>query len=123
MTLLISLLFQLFIFSNMQSPYAASERTLLIFGQDHHPTLVQQQLDLLNKQSAGLKERELVIRIVKNGSSLVKEYKISPTTFMIVLIGKDGTEKHRTSQLLNPSELFAIIDAMPMRRADMRKKN
>jgi hypothetical protein len=122
MTLLISLLFHLLIFSNMQSPYA-SQRTLLIFGKEQHPTLVQQQLNLLNKQPAALKERELVIRLVAKGSSLEKEFNISPAAFMVVLIGKDRTEKHRTSQLLEPSELFAMIDAMPMRRAALRKKN
>jgi hypothetical protein len=43
--------------------------------------------------------------------------------FTVILIGKDGTEKHRTNTLLQMQELFTIIDAMPMRRAEMGKKN
>jgi hypothetical protein len=39
-----------------------------------------------------------------------------------VLIGKDGGEKLRRTTPLSPEELFAIVDAMPMRRAEMRER-
>jgi hypothetical protein len=38
-------------------------------------------------------------------------------------VGKDETEKHRVNRVLEIGELFAIIDAMPMRKAEMGKKN
>ncbi len=41
--------------------------------------------------------------------------------FSIELIGKDGGRKDRRATVLDPTELFAIIDAMPMRRAEMRR--
>lgn len=40
--------------------------------------------------------------------------------FSVVLIGKDGGEKLRRAVPLAPKELFAIIDAMPMRQAELR---
>lgn len=40
----------------------------------------------------------------------------------IILIGKDGGVKERTDAL-NLDELFALIDAMPMRRAEMRTQS
>lgn len=39
----------------------------------------------------------------------------------VVLIGKDGGVK-AVSDKLNLAELFALIDGMPMRRAEMREK-
>jgi hypothetical protein len=48
---------------------------------------------------------------------------VKTAQFTVILIGKDGTEKHRTNTLLQMQELFTIIDAMPMRRAEMGKKN
>ena len=50
-----------------------------------------------------------------------KEYKIKPGTFNVILVGKDGSEKHRSVTVLQPQKLFTIIDAMPMRRSEMKK--
>ena len=36
----------------------------------------------------------------------------------VILIGKDGGEKGRWSQLVDPDEVFALIDAMPMRQRE-----
>ncbi|MBT8185067.1 MAG: DUF4174 domain-containing protein, partial [Eudoraea sp.] len=36
--------------------------------------------------------------------------------------GLDGGIKYRKTALLTMEELFSIIDSMPMRRAEMRKK-
>lgn len=45
------------------------------------------------------------------------------TTFLllVILIGKDGGEKYRKSTILSNENLFAIIDAMPMCRTEMKK--
>ena len=47
---------------------------------------------------------------------------IGDEPFTLVLIGKDGTEKFRSTKDVALSEIFAIIDAMPMRRQEMREK-
>jgi len=39
-----------------------------------------------------------------------------------VLIGKDGGEKARSHDALNLEPWFALIDAMPMRRAEIQKR-
>ena len=44
------------------------------------------------------------------------DYKSASKTFELVLIGLDGDEKMRRSDLMRPEDLYAIIDAMPMRR-------
>lgn len=39
-----------------------------------------------------------------------------------VLIGKDGTQKRRWNLFPSNDELYSLIDAMPMRRFEMRNK-
>ena len=96
-------------------------RQLLIFGSEIHSALVTKQKALLNNVKAGVVERDIKITVVPAASELNKEYKIKPGTFIVILIGKDGSEKHRSVTVLQPQKLFTIIDAMPMRRSEMKK--
>ena len=96
-------------------------RQLLIFGSEIHSALVTKQKDLLNNVNAGVVERDIKITVVPASSELNKEYKIKPGTFIVILVGKDGSEKHRSVAILQPQKLFTIIDAMPMRRSEMKK--
>ena len=41
--------------------------------------------------------------------------------FKAVLVGKDGGEKLASAVPLGPDDLFPLIDAMPMRRREMRR--
>jgi len=56
-------------------------------------------------------ERDFVVQTVFNGRA-----------FSVVLIGKDGGEKLRRDSFLSTRELFAFVDAMPMRRAEMERE-
>ena len=96
-------------------------RQLLIFGSEIHSALVTKQKALLNNVKAGVVERDIKIIVVPAASELNKEYKIKPGTFIVILVGKDGSEKHRSVAVLQPQKLFTIIDAMPMRRSEMKK--
>ena len=96
-------------------------RQLLIFGSELHSELVTKQKALLNNVKAGVVERDIKITVVPAASELNKEYKIKPGTFIVILVGKDGSEKHRSVAILQPQKLFTIIDAMPMRRSEMKK--
>ena len=98
----------------------AIERKLLIFGSDVQEQLVQDQLSMLNKETIGLQDRAIKIMLIKKDNLLHKKYAVKEGIFMVVLIGKDGSEKFRTVELLLPQKLFAIIDAMPMRQAEMK---
>ncbi len=97
-----------------------SYRELLIFKNEATNKLAEQQLDLLNRSSAGVKERALKITIADKESPLYKKYKVDDR-FTVILAGKDGYEKYRTNKLLEMNTLFSIIDAMPMRRREMKK--
>ena len=75
------------------------------------------------KDSSGIAERDIEITSVKAGSTLLSTYAVAPNQFTIILIGKDGGEKFRSLKPETTETLFAIIDAMPMRKSEMKKKN
>ena len=97
-----------------------NHRTVLIFG--NNQTLLQQQLQALQKDSSGLVERDVIVNVVNPGDQLYKRHQVVlAEPFTVILIGKDGGEKYRSANLLTTGKLFAIIDAMPMRRAEMKR--
>ena len=100
----------------------SDNRQLLIFGFGEAANLVSQQVAWLQKDSVGIQERDIAIQVVKKNSPLLKKYSIQENNFTVILIGKDGGEKHRTNALLSPQALFALIDVMPMRKAEMKRK-
>ena len=56
-----------------------------------------------------------------NASELIKTFPSNPDKYLVVLIGKDGSEKHSSLKAIPNSLLFEIIDAMPMRQIEMMK--
>ena len=72
----------------------------------------QEQAAKLLTVFVGLLERDIVVLT-----------DLKATKFEITLIGKDGGKKLSQSTLIEPEELFAIIDAMPMRRDEMRTRS
>lgn len=50
-----------------------------------------------------------------------KQFEVSDD-FVLILIGKDGTDKLRTEQSVLADCLFGLIDRMPMRKEEMRRK-
>ncbi len=98
-----------------------NSRKILIFGNDQ--ALVKAQQRWLMKDSTGITERDIDIIKVKEGSNLLSQYGVASNQFTIILIGKDGGEKFRSLKPETSETLFAIIDAMPMRQSEMKKKN
>lgn len=47
---------------------------------------------------------------------------VPPDAFCLILVGKDGGEKLRRWEPVDLEEIFALIDAMPMRRREMRER-
>ena len=73
---------------------------------------------------AGLKERDILIHEVigfKAHQALFKKYKASPHNFTFILVGKDGGEKLRASGPVSQEKLYRTIDAMPMRKLEMKQ--
>ncbi len=98
------------------------KRQLLLFTQKNS-TIAEKQLAIWNAEQAGIQERDLTITVITGNDLLYKKYKVNLLTdFTVILIGKDGNEKLRTQNLLTADKLFALIDAMPMRKEEMRNR-
>ncbi|ULQ57595.1 DUF4174 domain-containing protein [Flavihumibacter rivuli] len=99
-----------------------AQRILYVFGKDGQPAMVRQQLSILEPHQQAWKERDLLVRTVEPGDSLYGRYEVRNNAFTVILIGKDGGEKYRSDSLVQPKALMAIIDAMPMRKQEMKRK-
>ena len=65
------------------------------------------QTKALEAASAGLRERDVII--VTQAAK----------TFRVRLVGKDGGVKFSRTTTVDPATLFDLIDAMPMRQAEL----
>lgn len=116
---------------NPLSQYKWENRILLVFTEDQGNTQYQVQKEVWQLDKAGLEERDLLTFEIISGSSsdfsdediqFLQDTFLPTSPFTLILIGKDGTEKLRSTQLLSNEKLFAIIDAMPMRKEEMKEE-
>lgn len=107
------------------------KRILIVFADEADPRLAEQRKALLGDEP-GLAERDLIaFAVVGDGlqpihgpvpsgdsaGDLRRRFEVSPSgAFTAVLIGKDGGVKWRADRPVPKDQLFAVIDAMPMRR-------
>jgi hypothetical protein len=52
----------------------------------------------------------------------MENFNIGQSNFYAILIGKDGSEKLRSASAIDTEKLFGTIDAMPMRRQEMKNE-
>lgn len=92
----------------------------------------------LADRACDLTDRDITVaRVPKSGSvrigsatleppataRLRRHYRVGPADFLVVLIGKDGGEKLRVGAVPSLDDVFAVIDSMPMRIAEMRAED
>jgi hypothetical protein len=103
-------------------------RVLVLYAPTaEHPEYVK-QLRMLADAKGGLTERDLV-QITRTDEKmdagtrdyLRRELNVPAGTFNVLLIGKDGGVKYRSTKATDPEQLFETIDAMPMRQSEMRE--
>ena len=102
--------------------YRWHSRLLVLFAPAaDDPRLVRQDA-LLRREGAALRERDLLrIVVLSDDAALRRRYRVAPKAFAALLIGKDGTLKARWNAPVAPRTVYALIDAMPMRRDEMRR--
>ncbi|MTI23246.1 DUF4174 domain-containing protein [Fulvivirga sp. RKSG066] len=133
MKIILSCLIFLTMITNPIDKYKWKNRLILIFAESE--TEMTDQVNILNKEKKGLKDRDLLIFTIgkekatdPQGNSLSpqqqewlsKEFNPGRKPFAVVLIGKDGTEKLTEYALLSTDKLFSTIDVMPMRQQEMK---
>ncbi len=132
--LLLMLLFSSFFAQSQElSSRQWKNRVLLVMSEDPNDPMVKQQVSLFSQDAEKMKERKLILfqvfpefflmggdsAIRRSSAEVYFDYKSVKKSFEMVLIGLDGDEKMRRTELIRPDDLYAIIDAMPMRRLEM----
>jgi hypothetical protein len=119
------------------SQYRWKNRLLLIFAPNRsHPMFDVLHQSLAAKKSE-VSDRDLVIfeifesapssingKVIDSESAhlLRERFDVRPGKFAVVLIGKDGGIKLKRRDRIDLKEIFGLIDAMPMRQEEMRRK-
>lgn len=112
-------------------------RPLLIFAPKPDDPQLQIQLRTLHEHAAEVQERDLVpIGLPYNNPSPTlaqfsptdakaarRRFHVAPSDFVVILIGKDGGSKLRSSKPLSMGKLIDTIDVMPMRQDEMRSRS
>lgn len=132
---LISVLFTGQAFSYPHYAVIEPHRTLMFFAPswDENVEAFERQVLIHRCQ---IKDRDLYTLVLDMGKlsdskgvfsanevlRLKSKYGIDSQAHIAVLIGKDGTEKARWATSVDINELISVIDAMPMRQAEIQKR-
>ena len=134
--------FLLMVFSKFSTLYAQNlsqhlwkNRVILILSEDT-AAFQRQMLDFKTNEK-GINERSLIVYHLKPNeyqqvmpksgvqktTNLFENYKQANTSFEVILIGLDGGIKLRQTDFLSCEKLFATIDSMPMRSAEIKNRD
>jgi Domain of unknown function (DUF4174) len=105
--------------------YRWNARVLVVFAAGERDPQLARQRDLLAGARHGVTERDLVVVEAIGSSSEAERLRRQlgvADGFRAVLVGKDGGAKLSETAAIAPDRLFATIDAMPMRRQEMRQR-
>lgn len=115
--------------------YRWQNRIVVIFADQDAKQDLARQYQALLIDSDDMRDRDLIVVAVETdlveidgvasqairANGLRDAFNIPEQGFSILLIGKDGGVKFRSRQPVATKDLFALIDAMPMRQREMRE--
>ncbi len=115
-------------------------RVLIIETQSVNSSTYRSQIDVLDEVAMEMLDRKIVLYQIEAEQEYFTDYqngqinkiKLSSSQrlnsdqrqkspFNFTLIGLDGSIKLSRSSMVSTQELFALIDAMPMRKAEIKK--
>ncbi|MEO0729196.1 MAG: DUF4174 domain-containing protein [Pseudomonadota bacterium] len=116
--------------------YRWKNRPVLIFAPSAQDARLQRQRSVLMSKSRDLRDRDMVVIAVignsvralvgrapgRSAASLRKRFGVGGGSFRVLLVGKDGGVKLSSGAPISSARLFSLIDAMPMRRQEMRER-
>jgi len=114
------------------------KRLLLVFAAENAQSHYQSLANEISSRQADVNDRDLVVfEIIESGTSRMngspiepqkaasirEQFEITPNSFTVILVGKDGGIKMKRNDQVRLEEIFRLIDSMPMRQEEMRTKN
>jgi hypothetical protein len=117
------------------SQHLWKNRAILILSEDN--SAFERQMLAFKANEKGIYERSLIVYHLKSdeyeqvmpkgdvqrSTNLFKKKNQANASFELILIGLDGGIKLRQKEFLSCEKLFAIIDSMPMRSADIKNRD
>ena len=94
-----------------------AHRVVVLFGDPKSAAVVRQRRILTDP---GVRERDIVV--LAGTADHKRRFRLKTDGFAFVLIGKDGGVKLVRKTPITRRELYGVIDAMPMRRDEMRRR-
>jgi Domain of unknown function (DUF4174) len=83
------------------------------------------QRRIYQSSAAGMSERQIVLREALDDSERSRQIRSRVSAdgrhFQVFLVGKDGNTAVSSNKPLSAGDLFARVDAMPMRQDEMRR--
>jgi hypothetical protein len=112
------------------------KRLLILVANSVEDTSLKQQLRAFTSEGSHIKERDLVLILMDKNHIYFDNGQISqlslPETYRVlqlekdftglVLVGKDGGVKLKTPFPVLPNKVFDLIDAMPMRKSELKNR-
>ena len=103
--------------------YRWKKRVLVLLAPDASNRDLERQQSAYEQSLAAYEERDLVVlREIDAGGPLHRQFHVPGTEFRLLLIGKDGHTALERSEPVSNQDLFGLIDSMPMRREEIRKR-
>ena len=113
---------------DLLASYRNTKRVLLVFTPTEKDATYLEQRALWKGEEVGFKERQLIVLPLMADSkslspeTLGKRFNVDPLSFHLILIGKDGHDAYRSDKPVAAQALYDRIDAMPMRREEMKRQ-
>ncbi len=117
--------------------YQWNNRLVLVFAESSSDSLAGEQLKQFTGEEVKLRDRDMLVFLIQDGSArevltdcvfFVDEtelrdlYSVDQHKSEVLLIGKDGGGKLVRKSMVQANKLYELIDRMPMRRAERRRK-
>jgi len=124
-------------------PYQWKNRLIVIVSLGEDKTQLNEQLAILEKDNEGLKDRKLLVYQFSDSENksefkkglhkksnwqkgqlplYIKNRMTKNTPFQVFLLGLDGGIKLQKNQPVSLPNFFNLIDQMPMRQSELRRK-
>lgn len=104
---------------------ADQPRKVLLFYSPAGEVDFKSQMKMLKASQAGLDDRDIEVVSIpfsNENAAQYKQWKVDTAqAFTFILVGRDGGEKHRSAGPVTTQKLFGLIDAMPMRKSEVKK--
>jgi hypothetical protein len=114
----------LMLYSQALNAQFNEQRKILLFAKSGTDSLLGRQLTILQAGAEGLADRDMVYAVITpaSDSNLYKKMMNNNTGFLLALYGKDGGLKFTATKPIGLRQLYGIVDSMPMRREEIKRK-